>query len=89
MDKYIEKVAAGLRAMEVEPNAFVYFPEQDSPSQTYDKTEVLGRPVYRCGGFYTHYGYQDHDVPFVPVWMTQKYDNWKLLPRFRDAYKDA
>lgn len=89
MVHYIEKIAAGMRAMNVEPDAFTYFPEQDSPDFTYDSAIILGVPVLRCAGRYCSYGYEDYGVPFVPVWKSQKYDGGELLTKFRNAYSDA
>lgn len=94
MSSHAEKLTAGLRAMrsDVDPDAFVYFYEQDScyPKGSYDETEILGFPVLRCGGSTGYCGFDDYNVPFMPVWKSGSKDNQvAMLARFRNAYQDT
>ena len=92
MSSHTEKVAAGLRAMRIEPDAFIYFYENEPLGQdvTYDEPEILKIPVYRAGGSCDYCGFTDYDVPFLPVWKEQTYDkNVAALARFRNAYQDT
>lgn len=69
--KYIiEKVAAGLRAIEKKPDAFIFILQDD---WRWDEKTILGIPV-----FYTDFPFRFYDdqltnpCPFIPVWSDEK-----------------
>lgn len=88
-DMYVEKVAAGLRAMKETPDAFLYFSDHDILARDfrgYEEYEIIGFPVYRTEGEFKLYGFKNNMVPFVPVWLCDRDCGPLSIPLFRDGY---
>ncbi len=65
----VEKVAAGLRALKIEPDAFVFIPQDD---WVWDESVILGKPVYHVDYPFQFYSSQLADpCPFIPIWKNE------------------
>ena len=60
--QYIEKVAAGIRAMKHTPDAFLCC--LDDPA--WDKPSICEIPVFHS--VFVQNTMTDEDVPFIPIW---------------------
>lgn len=61
----IERVAAGLRAMGIEPAGFVF--KDQYQDWTYDEDTILGYPVWHSVFLTMHEDTLNIDCPFLPV----------------------
>lgn len=70
----VERVASGLRAMKVKPDAFVFV--DGMGELAWDDKTACGIPVLHGSGFLPpHHGSESTDCPFVPVWESEQRDS--------------
>ena len=81
MNKYIEKVAAGLRNMKTKPDAFLVVEQE---GWCWDKGKILGIPVYHTEFVYNNM--TDSDIRFIPLWNSEG-DYIIERKRFNDGYE--
>ena len=83
----IERIAAGLRAMKMKPDAFVFIDAMSADDMTWDERMVCGLPVFHGQGFLPpHYGSESTDCPFVPVWHEAQRDSLVASKQFVSGY---
>ena len=83
--EYIQKVAAGLRAVKVTPDAFLYCPQGD---EVCDRNQICGIPVFYSA--LVNNTFSDFDVPFIPLWdECSDYAYIIERKRFDSAYTES
>lgn len=83
IDNLTQRVAAGLRKMEVKPVAFLFFDKENS---FYDNVAILGIPIYRTSFIYQSNG-QD-ELSFYPLFSDPYFDSVIEVSRFRTGYEN-
>lgn len=86
--KTVRSVAAGLRAMNNDPVAFVYINGVED-DMTYDLPKILGIPVYHTEGVSCYsWGTTKQDCPFIPIWKSEVKAKSLDVTRFTVAYSE-
>ena len=85
--KLINKVAAGLRRMDVKPD-YLLFNDSWGKDFTWDESTICGIPVLHCDGYLTWRPYSDEDCLFIPCFIGENGNNLKSTMDFCRGYYD-
>lgn len=82
-NKFNQKVAAGLRNMEITPDAFLFAPNND---EMFGNLSILGIPVFKSALIINTTS--DLDIPFIPMWLDDC-DYTIQRAMFNSGYEEA
>lgn len=80
-DPIIEQVAAGLRAMNQKPDAFLWCGDD-----AWDRPDILGIPVFHSEAVMNTF--TDDPVPLIPIWSAER-DYWMSRRRFNEGFMEV
>ncbi len=86
-NEIIEKVAAGLRRMTLQPMAFVFI---ENGEWTWDDDEICGITVYHTGYCVQFRPHGDEDCPFIPIFSDDSsVDGGYQIHQFARGYSEG
>jgi ribosomal protein S2 len=82
IERQINKVLAGIRAMNHKPDALLFI---DSTDQTYDEDYLSDIPV-----FHTEYIHTDNETEssFIPIWKHEYEGMWADIIKFYRTFEE-
>ena len=81
----IERVASGLRKMDIKPDMFVY----NNTDDTWDDDDICGIPVMNSSNFKLYAeGSLTYECNFLPTWKRDYLTMWKDLDYFYKGYDE-